>query len=335
MVNIGINGFGRIGRHVLRACIRKGLKVVAINDPYLKPGHMAYLFKFDSVHGRWEGEVKCMDCFLVIDEQKLFVTSEKNPSKIPWAQLGVEYVVEATGVFTSCEKASMHIDGGARRVIITAPSSVPTFVVGVNHDKYDTDMDVISTASSTTNCLAPLIKVMHENFEISDGLMSAIHAMTPNQTIVDGPTGKRWRDGRGGLQNIVPTSTGAAISIGQVFPDLQGKVTGMAMKVPVADVSVVDLTVRLKNNAPYDEIMCKIKEACDGYLKGIMGYTDHQVVSSDFIGDTRSCIVDCRAGIPLNSNFVKMVAWYDNEYGYACRISDMLDYMSSREACPC
>uniref|UniRef100_A0A8D8U6K8 Glyceraldehyde-3-phosphate dehydrogenase n=1 Tax=Cacopsylla melanoneura TaxID=428564 RepID=A0A8D8U6K8_9HEMI len=333
MSKIGINGFGRIGRLVLRAAIAKGAQVVAINDPFIGVDYMVYLFKYDSTHGIFKGEVKADGEFLVVNGFKIAVYSQRDPKDIPWSKAGAEYVVESTGVFTTIEKASAHLAGGAKKVIISAPSAdAPMFVCGVNLDAYDPSYKVISNASCTTNCLAPLAKVIHDNFEIVEGLMTTVHATTATQKTVDGPSGKLWRDGRGAAQNIIPAATGAAKAVGKVIPSLNGKLTGMAFRVPVANVSVVDLTVRLGKDATYDEIKAKVKAAAEGPLAGILGYTEDEVVSSDFIGDTHSSIFDAQAGIPLNGKFVKLISWYDNEYGYSNRVVDLIKYIQTKDA---
>jgi len=332
MAKIGINGFGRIGRLVLRAAIEKGATVVAVNDPFIDLDYMVYMFKFDSTHGKFKGEVKAEGGNLVVNGQKIAVFNEKDPKAIPWCKAGAEYVVEYTGVFTTIEKASAHLQGGAKKVIISAPSAdAPMYVCGVNLDKYDPSHKVVSNASCTTNCLAPLAKVIHENFEIVEGLMTTVHATTATQKTVDGPSGKLWRDGRGAGQNIIPASTGAAKAVGKVIPELNGKLTGMAFRVPVANVSVVDLTVRLGKGASYDEIKKVVKAASEGPLKGILGYTDEEVVSSDFVGETMSSVFDAKAGISLNDNFVKLISWYDNEFGYSSRVIDLITFMSSKD----
>jgi len=332
MSKIGINGFGRIGRLVLRASIEKGAQVVAINDPFIGVDYMVYLFKYDSTHGRFKGEVKVDGSCLVVNGNKIQVFQERDPKAIPWSKAGAEYVVESTGVFTTTEKASAHLEGGAKKVIISAPSAdAPMFVCGVNLEAYQPSMKVVSNASCTTNCLAPLAKVIHDNFEIVEGLMTTVHATTATQKTVDGPSGKLWRDGRGAAQNIIPAATGAAKAVGKVIPALNGKLTGMAFRVPVANVSVVDLTVRLGKGASYDDIKAKVKEAANGPLKGILGYTEEEVVSSDFIGDNHSSIFDAAAGISLNNNFVKLISWYDNEYGYSNRVVDLIKYMQSKD----
>ncbi|XP_076261024.1 glyceraldehyde-3-phosphate dehydrogenase 2 [Rhynchophorus ferrugineus] len=332
MSKIGINGFGRIGRLVLRASLDKGAQVVAVNDPFINVDYMVYLFKYDSTHGRFKGSVSSEGGNLVVNGQVIQVFQERDPKAIPWGKAGAEYVVESTGVFTTIEKASAHLEGGAKKVIISAPSAdAPMYVVGVNLDKYNPSDKVISNASCTTNCLAPLAKVIHDNFEIIEGLMTTVHATTATQKTVDGPSGKLWRDGRGAQQNIIPASTGAAKAVGKVIPSLNGKLTGMAFRVPVANVSVVDLTVRLGKGASMDEIKAKIKEASEGELKGILGYTEEQVVSSDFISDNHSSIFDASAGISLNNNFVKLISWYDNEYGYSNRVVDLIKYIQTKD----
>jgi len=333
MSAIGINGFGRIGRLVLRAALQKGAKVVAINDPFISLDYMVYMFKYDSTHGQYKGSVSCADGKLVIDGQAISVFMEKDPSAIPWGSVGADYVVESTGVFTTLEKAAQHHSGGAKKVVISAPSAdAPMFVMGVNEAAYSPDMKVVSNASCTTNCLAPLAKVINDNFGIVEGLMTTVHAVTATQKTVDGPSGKDWRGGRGAAQNIIPSSTGAAKAVGKVIPELNGKLTGMAFRVPTPDVSVVDLTVRLGKDATYQEICDKIKEASlDGPLKGILGYTEDLVVSTDFLGDDRSSIFDAKAGIQLSPTFVKLVSWYDNEFGYSNRVVDLIKFMQSKE----
>lgn len=332
MSKIGINGFGRIGRLVLRASIERGGTVVAVNDPFIGLDYMVYMFQYDSTHGRFKGTVSAQDGCLVVNGNKIQVFSERDPTAIPWGKAGAEYVVESTGVFTTIEKAGAHLAGGAKKVIISAPSAdAPMFVCGVNLDAYDPSMTIVSNASCTTNCLAPLAKVIHDNFEIVEGLMTTVHATTATQKTVDGPSGKLWRDGRGAAQNIIPASTGAAKAVGKVIPSLNGKITGMAFRVPVANVSVVDLTVRLGKPATMEAIKAKVKEASEGALKGILGYTEDQVVSSDFIGDNHSSIFDASAGISLNDNFVKLITWYDNEYGYSSRVIDLIKYMQTKD----
>jgi len=333
MSAIGINGFGRIGRLVLRAAMAKGCSVVAINDPFIPLDYMVYMFKYDSTHGQYKGEVKAEDGKLVIDGNVITIFGERDPAAIDWASAGAKYVVESTGVFTTVEKASAHHTGGAEKVIISAPSAdAPMFVMGVNHEGYSKDMKVVSNASCTTNCLAPLAKVIHDNYGILEGLMTTVHAATATQKTVDGPSNKDWRGGRGASQNIIPSSTGAAKAVGKVIPELNGKLTGMAFRVPTPDVSVVDLTVRLEKEASYEEICAKLKEASEGELQGVLGYTEDMVVSTDFLGDTRSSIFDAKAGIQLSKTFVKLVSWYDNEFGYSNRVIDLIQHMQATDS---
>ncbi|GBG74337.1 hypothetical protein CBR_g18748 [Chara braunii] len=330
-VKIGINGFGRIGRLVLRASLNHpNVQVVAVNDPFLDPEYIVYLFKYDTVHGKYKGEVGLSaDKKLVVDGKEIAIFALRDPSAIPWGEAGADYVVESTGVFTDKDKAAAHLKGGAKKVVISAPSgNAPMFVMGVNEEKYTPDLDVISNASCTTNCLAPLAKVINDNFGIVEGLMTTVHAVTATQKTVDGPSGKDWRGGRGAGFNIIPSGTGAAKAVGKVLPELNGKLTGMAFRIPTADVSVVDLTVRLEKSASYDEIKAVIKKASETDLKGILGYTEDDVVSSDFIGDARSSIFDAKAGIALNGNFVKLVSWYDNEWGYSNRVVELIEHIS-------
>jgi len=330
MASIGINGFGRIGRIVLRAALAKGVKVVAINDPFIPLDYMVYMFKYDSTHGRFKGEISHQDGHLVVNGNHIQVFMERDPTQIPWGKVGAEYVVEATGVFTTVDKCGAHLAGGAKKVIITAPSAdAPMFVVGVNEHTYKSDIKVLSNASCTTNCLAPLAKVINDQFGIVEGLMTTVHSYTATQKTVDGPSGKDWRGGRTAATNIIPSSTGAAKAVGKVIPELNGKLTGMAFRVPTADVSVVDLTVRLAKPAKYDDIKAAIKKASENELKGILGYTEDEVVSTDFIGDSHSSIFDALAGISLNDNFVKLVSWYDNEFGYSCRVVDLIKHVYS------
>uniref|UniRef100_A0A8R1XLS0 Glyceraldehyde-3-phosphate dehydrogenase n=2 Tax=Onchocerca TaxID=6281 RepID=A0A8R1XLS0_ONCVO len=337
---VGINGFGRIGRLVLRAAIEKDtVDVVAVNDPFINIDYMVYMFKYDSTHGRFKGTVTAEGGKLIVSldgksTHKISVHNSKDPAAIPWGVDGAEYVVESTGVFTTTEKASAHLKGGAKKVIISAPSAdAPMFVMGVNNDKYDkANNHIISNASCTTNCLAPLAKVIHDKFGIIEGLMTTVHATTATQKTVDGPSGKMWRDGRGAGQNIIPASTGAAKAVGKVIPDLNGKLTGMAfrVRVPTPDVSVVDLTCRLQKGASMDEIKAAVKEAAAGPMKGILDYTEDQVVSTDFTGDSHSSVFDAKACISLNANFVKLISWYDNEFGYSCRVVDLISYIASK-----
>nr|AXI69348.1 glyceraldehyde-3-phosphate dehydrogenase [Cepaea nemoralis] len=328
-LKVGINGFGRIGRLTLRAALEKKVNVVAVNDPFISLEYMVYMFKYDSTHGRYKGTVKENSGKLEIDGHLITVFAEKDPAAIDWKSTGANYVVESTGVFTTADKANVHIkSGGASKVVISAPSAdAPMFVLGVNEDKYTKDLTVVSNASCTTNCLAPLVKVINDKFGIVEGLMTTVHATTATQKTVDGPSNKDWRGGRGAAQNIIPSSTGAAKAVGKVIPAVNNKLTGMAFRVPVADVSVVDLTVRLEKGASYDEIKKAVKDASETSLKGILGYTEDDVVSSDFLGDVRSSIFDANAGIALNSNFVKLVAWYDNEYGYSNRVVELIQHM--------
>jgi len=331
---MGINGFGRIGRMVLRGSIEKprGVEIVAINDPFLGTEYMAYQFQYDSTHGKFQGTVSYDKNHLIINGKKIRVFTEKDPSKIAWGSVGAEYVCESTGIFCTTEKASLHLKGGAKKVIISAPrkdAGTAMFVMGVNHKGYNKNMKVVSNASCTTNCLAPLAKVINDNFGIVEGLMTTVHAMTANQLTVDGPAkgGKDWRAGRTASMNIIPASTGAAKAVGVVLPELNGKLTGMAFRVPTPDVSVVDLTVRLSKSATYDEVKAAVKKASEGELKGILGYTEDAVVSTDFVHDYHSSIFDAKAGISLSKNFVKLVSWYDNEWGYANRVVDLCSYM--------
>jgi len=328
---VGINGFGRIGRLVLRAAVSSGVNVVAVNDPFIDLDYMVYMFKYDSTHGRYKGTVKAEGGKLVVDGKAIEVFQKMKPDEIPWGKSGADYVVESTGVFTTTEKANAHIKGGAKKVIISAPSAdAPMFVMGVNHEKYDKSMNIISNASCTTNCLAPLAKVINDKFGIEEGLMTTVHAYTATQKTVDGPSAKAWRDGRTASQNIIPASTGAAKAVGKVIPELNGKLTGMAFRVPVPDVSVVDLTVRLTKDASYDEIKAAVKAAAEGPMKGILMYTEDQVVSSDFIGEINSSIFDAKAGLALSPRFVKLIAWYDNEYGYSNRVVDLIKYVHTK-----
>ncbi|GBG61851.1 hypothetical protein CBR_g23805 [Chara braunii] len=328
MVKVGINGFGRIGRLVLRAALlnHPGIEVVAVNDPFIDTKYMVYMFKYDSVHGQFKGEISAKDeKTLVINGKDVAVYGSRDPAAIPWSETGVDIVVESTGVFTDKDKAAAHLKGGAKKVIISAPSKdAPMFVVGVNEDKYTDDLTIVSNASCTTNCLAPLAKVINDNFGIVEGLMTTVHSLTATQKTVDGPSGKDWRGGRGAGFNIIPSSTGAAKAVGKVLPELNGKLTGMAFRVPTADVSVVDLTVRLAKPASYDAIKKCVKEASEGSLKGILGYTEDDIVSTDIIGDSHSSVFDAKAGIALNDNFVKLVSWYDNEWGYSNRVADLI-----------
>lgn len=316
-IKIGINGFGRIGRLVFRAAQeRDDVQIVAVNDPFLDLDYVIYMLKYDTVHGRFQGTAENKDGKLVVNGQEVAFFANMNANEIPWGSVGADYVVESTGVFTTIDKASAHLVGGAKKVVISAPSNdAPMFVCGVNLDKYTNDMNIVSNASCTTNCLAPLAKVINDKFGIAEGLMTTVHAATNTQKTVDAPSKKDWRGGRSILNNIIPSSTGAAKAVGKVIPSLNGKLTGMAFRVPTADVSVVDLTCRLEKAASYDEIKAAIKAASENELKGILGYTEDSVVSTDFIHDSRTSIFDAGAGIALNGNFVKLVSWYDNEWG--------------------
>ena len=334
MVKVGINGFGRIGRLVLRASLAKDdVQVVAINDPAISVDYMVYMMKYDSAQGRFQGEVYEKDGKLVVNGNEITVYALMDPATIPWNETGAEYIVESTGLFTTTEKASAHFKGGAKKVVISAPSSdAPMFVMGVNNDKYTKDMNVISNASCTTNCLAPLTKVIHDNFGIVEGLMTTVHSTTATQKTVDGPSKKDWRGGRAASANIIPSSTGAAKAVGKVIPELNGKLTGMSFRVPTIDVSVVDLTCRLEKAATYEEIKAAVKKASENELKGILDYTEDDVVSSDFLGDPHTSIFDAKAGIALNDNFVKLVSWYDNEWGYSNKVVDLISYISKVDA---
>jgi len=331
-VKVGINGFGRIGRLVLRAALERhaDLEVVAVNDPFLPADYMRYLLTYDTVHGHFKGTVSVNEKgHLIVDGHEITVWSERDPAKIQWGSVGADYVVESSGVFTTTAKAGAHLSGGAKKVIISAPSEdAPMFVMGVNEKKYDGSVNVVSNASCTTNCLAPLARIVHEKWGIVEGLMTTIHAATATQVVVDGANGKNRRIGRSTGNNIIPSSTGAASAVGKVLPELKGKLTGMSFRVPTLDVSVVDLTCKLAKPASYEEIKAEVKLASETYLKGIMGYTEDDVVSSDFTGDARSSIFDADAGIELNPTFVKLISWYDNEWGYSNRVIDLLLHMS-------
>ncbi|WP_129713726.1 type I glyceraldehyde-3-phosphate dehydrogenase [Pedobacter sp. SYP-B3415] len=328
---IGINGFGRIGRLVFKAALKRGLDVVAIND-LIEPDYMAYMLKYDSTHGKFDGTIEVVDGNLVVNGKTIRVTAEKDPANLKWNEVGVEVVIESTGLFLTQADADKHIAAGAKKVVFSAPAkdeSIPTYVMGVNHDKLTADQTAVSNASCTTNCLAPIAKVLHEKWGIAEGLMSTVHAVTATQKTVDGPSAKDWRGGRGAYQNIIPSATGAAKAVTKVIPELKGKLTGMAFRVPVADVSVVDLTVRLEKPATYEEIKQAMKEASEGDLKGVLGYTEDEVVSSDFIGDDHASIFDAKAGIALNDNFVKVVSWYDNEWGYSSALAKFVEYYAN------
>jgi len=333
MVNVGINGFGRIGRIVFRNALElQDIEVVAINDPFIDLDYMVYMFKYDSVHGRFEGTVEAKDGKLVINGKAITVFAERDPADIKWGSTGADYIVESTGVFTTIDKASAHLKGGAKKVIISAPSAdAPMYVCGVNLNTYDPKHKVISNASCTTNCLAPLAKIIHDNFGIVEGLMTTVHATTATQKTVDGPSHKDWRGGRSVNNNIIPSSTGAAKAVGKVIPSLNGKLTGLSFRVPTLDVSVVDLVVRTEKSVTYEEIKAVMKAASEGEYKGILGYTDEQVVSADFIGNNASSIFDANAGIQLNPNFVKLISWYDNEWGYSRRVCELLQFAAAED----
>lgn len=329
-INVGINGFGRIGRLVFRAGLSNGnINFVGINDPFIDPEYMCYMLRYDTMHGKFEGELSFTADSIIVDGKEIKVFACKDPAEIPWGACKAEYVVESTGVFTTTEKASAHLKAGAKKVVISAPSAdAPMFVMGVNQDKYESSMDIVSNASCTTNCLAPLAKVIHDNFGIVDGLMTTVHSTTATQKTVDGPSKKDWRGGRAAAGNIIPSSTGAAKAVGKVIPELNGKLTGMSFRVPTLDVSVVDLTVNLAKAASYDEICAAVKKASENELKGILGYTEDMVVSSDFLGDARTSIFDAKAGIALTDKFVKLVSWYDNEWGYSNKVLMLIEHMA-------
>jgi glyceraldehyde 3-phosphate dehydrogenase len=328
-VKLGINGFGRIGRLVMRASLeRDNIDVLAINDPFVDLEYMKYMLKYDTIHGKFNADIQIEDGNLVINGKTIKVFNCKEPSLIPWGEAGVEYVVESSGVFTTQETAAAHFVGGAKKIVISAPSKdAPMFVMGVNHKEYESNMNIVSNASCTTNCLAPLAKVIHDKFGILEGLMTTVHSVTATQKTVDGPSHKDWRGGRAATYNIIPSSTGAAKAVGKVIPSLNGKLTGMSFRVPTLDVSVVDLTCRLEKGASYEEIVEAVKEACATDLKGIMDWTEDSVVSSDFIHDSHTSIFDVNAGIALNDNFVKLVSWYDNEWGYSNKVIDLIQHM--------
>ena len=329
-IKVGINGFGRIGRLVFRAAMtRDDIEIVGIND-LIDVDYMVYMLKYDTMHGRFNGTVEAKDGKLVVNGHAIHVTAERNPEDLKWNEVGAEYVVESTGLFLTKEKAEAHLKAGAKRVVMSAPSKddTPMFVMGVNHKTY-AGQTIVSNASCTTNCLAPLAKVMHDKFGIVEGLMTTVHATTATQKTVDGPSMKDWRGGRAAAGNIIPSSTGAAKAVGKVIPELNGKLTGMSFRVPTLDVSVVDLTCRLEKAATYEEIKAAMKEASENELKGILGYTEEDVVSSDFLGDARTSIFDAKAGIALNSNFVKLVSWYDNEWGYSNKVIELIAHMAT------
>ena len=331
-VKVGINGFGRIGKLVFQAALEKGeIDVVAINDPFITADYMAYMVKFDTIHGRFKGDVKAEDNKLIVNGKTINVYNEMDPQNIPWGKEEVEFVLECSGVFTTLEKAQAHINAGAKKVIISAPSKdAQMFVMGVNNEKYDPSMTIVSNASCTTNCLAPLAKVIHDNFGIKEGLMTTVHSTTATQKTVDGASKKDWRGGRAAAANIIPSSTGAAKAVGKVIPELNGKLTGMAFRVPTVNVSVVDLTCNLEKPATYEEICNAVKKASENEFKGIIEYVDEDLVSSDFIHDSNTCIFDSKAGIQLTESFVKLVAWYDNEWGYSNKLVDLAIYISKQ-----
>jgi glyceraldehyde 3-phosphate dehydrogenase len=330
MTKIGINGFGRIGRLAFRAAInRSDIEVVGIND-IVDPEYMAYMLKYDSTHGIFKGTIEVKGGNLIVNGKTIRVTAEKDPANLKWSEVGAEIIIESTGLFLTQVDAQKHITAGAKKVVMSAPAKddTPTFVMGVNHKKLTAQHTIVSNASCTTNCLAPIAKVLNDSFGIVEGLMSTVHAVTATQKTVDSPSAKDWRGGRGGYQNIIPSSTGAAKAVGLVLPELKGKLTGMSFRVPVADVSVVDLTVRLEKAATYEQVKAAMKAASEGDLKGILGYTEDEVVSQDFIGDARTSIFDAKAGIALNDHFVKVVSWYDNEWGYSNKIIDLVQELA-------
>ena len=334
-IKVGINGFGRIGRMVFRAGLKNpNIEFVAVNDPFMTPDYMAYMLKYDTMHGQYDGTIEYTDDAIIVDGKKILFHAEMDPNNIPWGKDGVDYVVESTGVFLTKEKAQAHINGGAKKVIMSAPSKddTPMFVMGVNQDTYTKDMTFVSNASCTTNCLAPIAKVLDEAFGITEGLMTTVHSTTGTQKTVDGPSKKDWRGGRAAAGNIIPSSTGAAKATALVIPSLKGKLTGMSMRVPTLDVSVVDLTVKLAKATTYEDICAKMKEASETSLKGVLGYTEDAVVSSDFYGDPRTSIFDAKAGIMLNDTFVKLVSWYDNEWGYSNKVLQLISHMAEVDA---
>ncbi len=331
-IKVGINGFGRIGRLVFRASLdHKDVEVVGINDPFMTPDYMAYMLKYDTIHGKFDGTIDYTDDAIIVNGKEVKFFAKKVPAEIPWGEIGADYIVESTGVFLTQEKAQGHLDAGAKKVVMSAPSkdATPMFVMGVNHTTYDSSMNFVSNASCTTNCLAPIAKVLHDNWGITDGLMTTVHSVTATQKTVDGPSMKDWRGGRAACGNIIPSSTGAAKAVGKVIPSLNGKLTGMSMRVPTLDVSVVDLTVNLAKPAKYEEICAAMKAAAEGELNGILGYTEDAVVSSDFITDSHTSTFDAKAGIALTDTFVKVVSWYDNEWGYSNKVVDLSEYMAS------
>ncbi|MBU5625402.1 type I glyceraldehyde-3-phosphate dehydrogenase [Oscillibacter sp. MSJ-2] len=331
-IKIGINGFGRIGRLVFRAGLQQGgVEFVGINDPGMTPDYMAYMLRYDTMHGQFQGDISYDEESITVNGKRVMVYACMNPAEIPWGKLEAEYVVESTGLFLTKEKSQGHIDAGAKHVVMSAPSKddTPMFVMGVNNEAYTSEMKFVSNASCTTNCLAPIAKVLNDNFGITEGLMTTVHSTTATQKTVDGPSKKDWRGGRAASGNIIPSSTGAAKAVGKVIPELNGKLTGMSMRVPTLDVSVVDLTCNLAKPATYAEICAAMKKASETSLKGILGYTEDAVVSSDFLGDPRTSIFDATAGIALTDTFVKVVSWYDNEIGYSNKVVELIKYMSS------
>ena len=330
-IKLGINGFGRIGRLAFRAAIERGnIDIVGIND-LIEPDYMAYMLRYDSTHGQFKGSIEVKSGNLVVNGKTIRVTDEKDPANLKWNEVGADYVIESTGLFLTQADAQKHITAGAKKVVMSAPAKddTPTFVMGVNHSELTASHTIVSNASCNTNCLAPIAKVLHDNFGIIEGLMTTVHAVTATQKTVDGPSAKDWRGGRGGYQNIIPSSTGAAKAVGLVLPALKGKLTGMSFRVPTADVSVVDLVVRLEKPATYEAIKKAMKDASESSMKGILGYTEDEVVSTDFLGDARTSIFDAKAGIALNDNFVKVVSWYDNEWGYSNKIVDLVEHMAT------
>ena len=330
-IRIGINGFGRIGRLAFRAAInRPDVEIVAIND-LVNPEYMAYMLKYDSTHGRFDGTIEVKNGMLTVNGKDIRITAEKDPANLRWEEAGATSIIESTGIFLTKESAQSHLKAGAKLVVLSAPAKddTPTYVMGVNHKNYKSDQTIVSNASCTTNGLAPIVKVLHDNFGIIEGLMTTVHAITATQKTVDGPSAKDWRGGRGAYQNIIPASTGAAKAVGLVIPELKGKITGMSFRVPVADVSVVDLTCRLEKAASYEDIKRAMKDASEGDLKGILGYTEDEIVSTDILGDPRTSIFDAKAGISLNDHFVKVVSWYDNEWGFSNKIVDLIAYIKT------
>lgn len=332
MIKVGINGFGRIGRLAFRSAMsRENVQVVGIND-LLEVDYLAYMLKYDSVHGPFNGSVEVENGNLIVNGNVIRITAERNPADLKWDAISADYVMECTGIFTSLEKAQLHIDGGAKKVVISAPSpDAPMFVMGVNNEKLTAEDTIISNASCTTNCLAPIVKVLNDNFGVVEGLMTTVHATTATQKTVDGPSAKDWRGGRAAIHNIIPSSTGAAKAVGKVIPEMNGKLTGMAFRVPTMDVSVVDLTVRLEKATSYEMIKNAMKSASENEMKGVLGYTEELLVSQDFVGDTRTSIFDANAGVALNDNFVKVVSWYDNEMGYSTKIVDLIEYADAKK----